>query len=70
MYNPGSLIRITNSLAEIDRMPKVALIELGESINIELIQLKTSSPGKEVLDRQEIENHIFKSERFLNLSNP
>ncbi len=28
--NPGSLVRITNSLAEIDRTPKAALIELNE----------------------------------------
>lgn len=62
--NPGSLVRVTNSLAEIDRMPKVVLIELNQSINIELIQLKSSSQGKEILDRQEIENHIFKSERL------
>lgn len=62
--NPGSLIRVTNSLLEIDRMPKMALIELNKTINIELIELKTAKEGKEVLDRQEIENHIFKSERL------
>ena len=62
--NPGSLIRVTNSLIEIERMPKVALIELEENVSIELIELKTALQGKDVLDRAEIENHIFKSERL------
>lgn len=62
--NPGSLIRVTNSLAEIERMPKIAIIDLESSINVELIELKAASEGEEVLDREEIENHIFKSERL------
>src|SRR5699024_208335 len=62
--NPGSLIRITNSLIEIDRIPQVVLIELTETINIELINLKTANKCIDVLDRQEIENHIFKSEKL------
>ncbi len=62
--NPGSLIRITNSLAEIERMPKVVLIDLNDHINIELIQLKSAAYGFEVLDRKEIEDHIFKSEKL------
>lgn len=62
--NPGSFVRITNSLIEIDRTPKVALIDLEESIHVELIQLKSAAQGIDVLDRQEIENHIFKSERL------
>jgi len=62
--NPGSLIRITNSLREIERHPKVVFIELKDSINMKLIPLKTALKGEEVLDREEIENHIFKSERL------
>ena len=62
--NPGSLIRVTNSLTEIERMPKVVIIDLNENINIELIELKVAAQGKDVLDRKEIENHIFKSERL------
>lgn len=62
--NPGSLVRITNSLAEIDRVPKVALIDLKQGINIELIELQTAEKGKNILDRKEIENHIFKSEKL------
>lgn len=62
--NPGSLIRVTNSLVEIERIPQVAVLDLKDSIDVELIQLKTASKGEEVLDRQEVENHIFKSERL------
>ncbi|NMA86550.1 MAG: metallophosphoesterase [Tissierellia bacterium] len=62
--NPGSLVRITNSLAEIDRTPKAALIELNEKINIELIPLKSAVKGENILDRREIENSIFKSEKL------
>lgn len=62
--NPGSLIRITNSLREIERHPKVVFIELKDSINMKLVPLKTALKGEEVLDREEIENHIFKSERL------
>ncbi|NLX61767.1 MAG: metallophosphoesterase [Tissierellia bacterium] len=64
--NPGSLVRITNSLKEIERYPKVAIIELGVNINIKLINLKTAVEGEKILDREEIENHIFKSERLYN----
>ena len=62
--NPGSLVRITNSLSEIDRTPKVVLIDLDEKINIKLIELNSAAKGEEILDRSEIENHIFKSEKL------
>lgn len=62
--NPGSIIRITNSLREIERIPQVAIITLDDSIDIELIPLRTALPGEEVLDRKEIETFLFKSERL------
>lgn len=62
--NPGSIIRITNSLKEIERIPQVVMITLKDDIKIELIPLKSALPGEEVLDRQEIENFIFKNERL------
>lgn len=62
--NPGSLIRITNSLREIERKPQVAIIDLDEKIDIKLITLKSAKDGKEILDRKEIENNIFKEERL------
>lgn len=63
--NPGSMIRITNSLREIERKPRVILIDLNETINIESIFLKSALPGEKVLDRKEIENSLFKNERML-----
>ncbi len=63
--NPGSLVRVTNSIKEIERIPQVCLIELNDNINISMIQLKSALPGDEVLDRSEIEKSTFKSERIL-----
>lgn len=62
--NPGSIIRITNSLREIERIPQVVMITLEDKIKVELIPLKSALPGEEVLNRQEIENFIFKNERL------
>lgn len=63
--NPGSLVRITNSLKEIDRIPKVAIITLEETISIELISLKAAKFGLEVLDRSELEKNTFRNERLI-----
>ena len=60
--NPGSLVRITNSLSEIYRMPKVAIITLDSSIDIQLVELKSALKGEEVLNRDEIDNYKFKNE--------
>lgn len=62
--NPGSLIRITNSLTEIERTPKVVLIRIKDDIKVDLIPLQSALPGNKVLDRREIESNIFKSERL------
>lgn len=62
--NPGSIVRITNSLREMDRQPQVALIHLSDSIDIKFIPLLTAKSGEEVLDRTEIENSIFQRERL------
>lgn len=62
--NPGSLVRITNSLREIDRIPQVAIMDFKENINIDYIPLESALKGEEVLDRTEVEKHIFKSERL------
>lgn len=63
--NPGSLVRITNSLLEIERKPKMVLLELGKEIGVKNIYLNTALPGEEVLDRKQIENSQFKAERML-----
>lgn len=62
--NPGSLVRVNNSLSEIDRKPQVVLLELEDSISVRYIPLNTALPGSEILDRKEIENNLFKNERL------
>lgn len=62
--NPGSLVRVTNSLEEISRTPKVVIIELGDSINLKSIELKSAEEGHKILDRDEIEKHVFKGEQL------
>ncbi len=62
--NPGSLIRITNSLREIDRTPKIVLIDFSNGINVDMIPLNTAKPGKEVLDRKQIELSMFRKEKI------
>lgn len=63
--NPGSLVRITNSLLEIKRKPKIVLLDIDKEIKVENIYLKTALSGEEVLDRKQIENSQFKNERML-----
>lgn len=63
--NPGSLVRITNSLQEIERRPKIVLLDINEDIRVENIYLKSALLGSEVLDRKQIENSAFKNERML-----
>lgn len=59
--NPGALIRISNSMAEINRMPKVNIIELtNDTVEVLDYYLKTARSGSEIMDRSEIERHKFK----------
>lgn len=58
--NPGALVRISNSLAEMKRKPKAVIIELTDKIKLKEIYLKSALPGEEVLDRSEMERHKFK----------
>lgn len=53
--NTGSIIRVSNSLAEISRKPSVVFVEIKDKIYVEEIQLKTALVGEEVLDRDKIE---------------
>ncbi|TJX16233.1 metallophosphoesterase [Tissierella creatinini] len=62
--NPGALVRITNSLREIDRIPQIVIIDIGENINLEYIKLKSALNGEIVLDRSEVEKYVFKSEQL------
>ena len=63
--NPGSMVRITNSLKEIERKPSLVFIELGDRITIKEIPLQSALPGKDILDRDEMEKAAFKGERML-----
>lgn len=54
--NPGSVIRISNSILEIKRRPKILIIELKDKISIKEVYLKSAQPGELVLDRSQIEN--------------
>ena len=63
--NPGSMIRITNSLQEINRYPKVVIIELSKTITVDMIQLVSAKHGEEVLDRKQIETSIYRKERII-----
>lgn len=57
--NPGSLIRLTRGAEDLNRMPKVVLIELlpkgksGNNITVEDIYLKTAKPVLEVFFEKE-----------------
>ena len=62
--NPGSLIRITNSVKEIERIPQVVIMDLSKKIDIKLVPLKTAQKGELILDRKEIENYMYKNERL------
>ncbi|MGO1469299.1 MAG: metallophosphoesterase family protein [Tissierella sp.] len=62
--NPGSIVRISNSMREIKRKPKVTIINLNDSIDISHRYLSSALPGEKVLDRKEIEDGIYRRERM------
>ncbi len=59
--NPGAIVRISNSMTELKRRPKILLIDVKKnSATITERNLKSARPGSEILDRTEIEMHKFK----------
>ncbi|MCX7921809.1 MAG: metallophosphoesterase [Clostridia bacterium] len=65
--NPGSMVRVSNSIGEIKRKPEVVFLELGKDITATTIPLKTALPGEQVLDRQHLEksqDRILKLHHF------
>ena len=62
--NPGALVRLSADLREIDRTPKVAVIDLEGEIEIEEIELDSAQPGEEVLDRSELEAAEVREKRL------
>ncbi len=63
--NPGSLVRASADPKEIKRKPKVAIIDLNNGVDIELKPLRRAKDGKEVLDRNAIEEEIFREKRLI-----
>jgi DNA repair exonuclease SbcCD nuclease subunit len=64
--NPGSIIRITNTLSEMKRKPKIIIIDLEETIKIREILLKSALDGEEVLDRTILEKEDDKNNKLKN----
>lgn len=67
--NPGSIVRISNTLSEMDRKPKVICIDLGKEVHVREILLKSAAPGYEVLDRSRLElavNRQLQIHKFYN----
>ncbi len=62
--NPGSIVRVSNSISEIERKPKIVYIELEDDMKIREIELKSALPGEEVLDREELEKAKDRSLRL------
>lgn len=53
--NPGSLVRVSNSMAEIKRMPKVIIVEIkNDDFSIRERVLRIAKRGYEVLNKEEI----------------
>ncbi|HLS52396.1 MAG TPA: metallophosphoesterase, partial [Tissierellaceae bacterium] len=62
--NPGSMVRISNSIQELERRPKVVIIDLVDGIDISYKYLQSAEAGERVLDRKEIEASMYKQERI------
>lgn len=62
--NPGSLVRVTNTLNEMDRKPQVVLLDMNDKIKIDYIQLASALDGDIVLDRSQVEKSVFRNERL------
>lgn len=63
--NPGSLVRINNSISELSRRPKVVLIDINESgINLKEVEVKSAPPGEDVFDRSKIEVLAFRERKL------
>ena len=66
--NPGALMRISATNAEIERTPQVVLLDtdkLNDQLYMpEIIKLNTAKPGFEILDRTQIEVNELRAENM------
>ncbi len=68
--NPGSMVRISNSLGEIKRKPKFLELNITkDNIVIKDVYLKSAKDGEEVLDRKALTESHYKDERLTIFSN-
>jgi DNA repair exonuclease SbcCD nuclease subunit len=62
--NPGAMVRLSASQAEMERWPSVVVLFVeGERARHEIIRLKSARPGLEVLDRSRIEDTSFRARK-------
>ena len=63
--NPGSLVRLEASLAEIKRKPQIALLDLNqEGIKIQLHGLSSTLPGSAVLDESQLSMRDYREKKI------
>ena len=62
--NPGSLVRINNSLNEFLRMPKIVIMDLKDDITIKEVPIKSALSGEDVLDRSRVEALAFREKKL------
>lgn len=64
--NPGAVVRLSNSLKEMNRIPKVLLIDISKEHGMRLteIPLKSAQKGEYVLSRAKITERKIKEERL------
>lgn len=62
--NPGSLVRITNTLTEIERRPKVIIIDVQKEIFIKEVEIVSALPGDEILDRTQMEKNLDRNQKL------
>lgn len=68
--NPGSMVRISNSLGEIKRKPKFLELNITKDNSvIKDVYLKSAKDGEEVLDRKALTESHYKDERLTIFSN-
>jgi len=67
--NPGSLVRINNSISELTRQPQVVIAQFSlEGINFEFVKLKSALPGEEVLDREELCRRDYREKKLIDFT--
>lgn len=64
IINPGAIARVNNHPSEISRIPQVVLIELDDSIQIQLIPLSSAEDGEVVLDRTYLEQAAYRQRQL------